>query len=273
MTLSVLMSVYINDDAEYFSRAIQSIWMDQDLKPDEIILIIDGPIKDNLKAKIDFWKNFIGDKFKIVTQNINKGLASSLNIGINLCSGEFVARMDADDISFPDRFKKQLEFLKNHDIDILGGQIVEFGRDIDDIISIRKVPTSHDDIVKFMKYRSPFSHPTIIFRRNIFVELEGYDPNIFPEDYDFYVRAYLKGLKLANLDDNLLWFRLGEDANKAIKRRWGTDYAKNELKLYQKFLNIGFYNFTTFLKVIFIKIPIRLIPFRFFKFLYFKAFR
>jgi hypothetical protein len=124
--------------------------------------------------------------------------------------------MDSDDICFKDRFEKQVEFIVKEDLDIVGGQIIEFGIDIQDIISERKVPVKHKEMVRFMKLRSPFSHPTIMFKKEVFTSLEGYDTVIFPEDYDFFVRPK-KDLKFGNVNQNILWFRLGEDRINHIK--------------------------------------------------------
>ena len=270
---SVLITVYKSDNLEHFEKSLQSIWDNQILKPNQIVLVQDGPVGDKIISVINKYKKILGDKLCFLELPVNCGLANALNQGIQECSHEIIARMDSDDICFPDRFEKQIAFFAKHDVDILGGQLIEFGKDIDDVISQRHVPLQHHDIVSFMKYRSPFSHPSIMIKKSVYEALDGYDASIFPEDYDFFVRAYLKGFKFANLEDTVLWFRMGEDRSKAIKRRWGFLYAKNEFRLYKKFYNLGFYNFVTFLKVVLFKIPIRLLPFPIYKFIYFKLLR
>lgn len=273
MKFSVLMSVYKADTPSNLESSLNSIWNLQKVKPSQIVLVQDGPVSKDIIDVILKYKINLGDKFEHLVLEKNQGLAAALNQGFKLCKHELIARMDADDISFPDRFEKQLKYLNSHNVDIVGGQIIEFGEEINDVISDRKVPINHDQIVMFMKYRSPFSHPTILFKRRVFFALKGYDTSIFPEDYDFFVRAHMKNFKFGNLDENVLWFRMGSDYSKSLKRRWGLNYAKNELKLYRKFLKIGFYNWFTFLKVVALKIPMRLIPFSLYKFLYFKLLR
>jgi glycosyltransferase involved in cell wall biosynthesis len=273
MNFSVLMSLYKFDNSSYLEAALESIWFSQTLKPSQIVLIQDGPVNQELRFVIKKYKSLIGGVFEEYVLEQNEGLASALNKGLKYCKYNLVARMDSDDICFPDRFEKQIAFFAKHDVDILGGQLLEFGKDIDDVISQRHVPLQHHDIVSFMKYRSPFSHPSIMIKKSVYEALDGYDASIFPEDYDFFVRAYLKGFKFANLEDTVLWFRMGEDRSKAIKRRWGFLYAKNEFRLYKKFYNLGFYNTVTFLKVVLFKIPIRLLPFPIYKFIYFKLLR
>jgi hypothetical protein len=100
--------------------------------------------------------------------------------------------------------------------------------------------------------------------------LNGYDTSIFPEDYDFFVRAYLAGFKLGNVKDNILYFRLGKDRSDALRRRWGLKYAIGEIKLYRKFLKIGFFNYFDYSKVLVLIIPLRILPFGIYRIIYFK---
>jgi glycosyltransferase involved in cell wall biosynthesis len=269
---SVVITVYIKEDPRFFKQSLDSI-VDQTLLPSEIVLVKDGPISDDLDLVITNFTNSHPNLVKIILIDENKGLANALNVGIQNAQYSLIARMDSDDICFRDRFEKQIEYIIKENVDIVGGQIIEFGRDIQDVISERKVPIKHQEMVRFMKLRSPFSHPTIIFKKEVFTSLEGYDTNIFPEDYDFFVRAYLSGFKFGNLNQNVLWFRLGEDRINTIKRRWGKSYAKNEYELYKKFFNLGFYNYMEFLKAVLLKIPLRILPFSIYKFVYFNVLR
>lgn len=268
--ISVVMSVYKNDDIAFFEEAVESI-LDQSYLPIEIIIVVDGAVSEEINKLLVSYEN--EKLFRIIRLLENKGLANALNVGIAEAKGNYIARMDSDDICFEDRFKKQIDFIVKENLDIVGGQIIEFGKNIEDVVSFRKVPLEHSKMINFMKTRSPFSHPTILFRREVFFDLDGYDVSIFPEDYDFFIRAYLKGFKFGNIDENVLWFRLGEDRSKAIKRRWGISYAKKEMKLYRNFLKLGFYNYQDFIKVVCIKIPLRILPFSIYKFIYFKILR
>lgn len=269
---SVVISVYFKENPIFLRQSLESV-INQTLRPNEIVLVKDGPLKEELDSLIDEYEKNYSEIFKVIALPENKGLANALNIGIKNAKNSLIARMDSDDICFNDRFEKQLKALNELDLDIVGGQITEFGKDINEVISHRIVPCEHSEIVKLLKFRSPFSHPTILFKKEVFNDLNGYDSSIFPEDYDFFVRAYLKNYKFGNVPDEVLWFRLGENKSDAIKRRWGISYARNEFNLYRKFLNINFYNYFDFLKVILLKLPIRLLPFFMFKFIYFKMAR
>ncbi|TYP97352.1 glycosyl transferase family 2 [Tenacibaculum adriaticum] len=268
--ISVVMSVYYNDNAIHFEQAVESL-LNQTYKPSEIVIVVDGCVSKELEEVIKKYNN--NDIIIIIKLSNNQGLANALNIAIRSSSHELIARMDSDDICFKDRFEKQMKFLIDNDLDFVGGQMIEFGKNLEDIVSYRRVPLKHEDIIDFMKYRAAFSHPTILFKKKVFKSLKGYDINIFPEDYDFFVRVYLGGFKMGNIDENVLWFRLGENLSEAIKRRWGKKYAINEFKLYKKFLDIGFYSKSHFIKAVLFKIPLRFLPFKLFKFLYFKLSR
>ena len=111
---SVLMSVYKNDNPHFFDLALKSIWDIQILKPTEIVLVQDGPLNDDLLFVIEQFK--IHAPVKLIKLTKNLGLGVALNEGLNHCSFDLVARMDADDISKPERFLKQIKFFKNNPV-------------------------------------------------------------------------------------------------------------------------------------------------------------
>lgn len=107
------MSVYKSEQATYLDRALHSIWTDQILKPDQIVLIKDGPLGDDLNEVVEKWRKNIPDVLDIIINLENIGLTKSLNKGLNYITGDYIARMDSDDISTPERFKLQKDFLDN----------------------------------------------------------------------------------------------------------------------------------------------------------------
>lgn len=266
---SVLMSVYYKENPIFLKKSLESL-MSQTILPAEVILVKDGKLTVDLDNTIDDFNLRYPNVFNIISLPQNRGLANALNAGLKVAKNSIIARMDSDDVCFANRFEVQINYMLANDLDIVGGQIIEFSTNIEDVVSTRKVPLDHKGIVKFMKFRSPFSHPTIVCKKKCFEILNGYDISIFPEDYDFFVRAYLAGFKFGNVKENVLYFRLGGNLSEAIKRRWGVKYAINELKLYSKFLKIGFFNYLDFIKVLIFKIPLRILPFRLYRFIYFK---
>lgn len=264
--ISVIMSVYKNDNKDHFKCAVDSL-LNQTYLPSEIIIVVDGLVNKGIDVLLKEYSKL--DVFNIIKLKKNKGLANALNTGFLESKYEFIARMDSDDICIPSRFEKQIDFFKtNKDIQILGGQIIQFKNKIEEKVLRRKLPIKHIEMISLMKTRSPFAHPTVMFKKEVMTKTQGYSTVYFPEDYDFFVRSFLHGFKFANLDENILFFRLGEDEVSSIKRRWGKEYAKSEFKLYMHFYRINFFNLFDLLKMILLKIPLRLLPFRLFKSIY-----
>ena len=174
---SVLISVYYKEIPRYLDRALQSITDDQILKPNEIVLIKDGPLTKELDEVIGKFKKKYPNLFKIVTLEKNYGLGKALNVGLENCTYELVARMDGDDISKPERFKKQIEiFQKNPKLDIVGSWIDEFiekGEEIT-VRSIRKVPETSEEIYQRLKSICAFNHPTVMYRKSKIIEVGSY---------------------------------------------------------------------------------------------------
>lgn len=273
VNFSVLITIYYKENPVFFKRAIDSILIHQTLKPSQIVIVKDGPLTIELDNIIDEYVVNNKGVFDIVSlkKNMRQGFAA--NEGGKYCKCDFIARMDADDIALPDRFEKQFKYLLDKKLDIVGGQLLEFVGDKNNIVSDRKVPITHENIISMLKYRNPISNPTVIYKKVVFDQINGYDGESFPEDYDFFVRACLKGFKFGNVKDTVLLFRLGDSMDEVLRRRHGYEYAKNEFKLLKKFYKIGFYNFYEFFKMVSLRMPVRLMPFKMFKFLYYRLLR
>ncbi len=265
MKFSVLMSIYHKEKSEYFNRAMQSIWDEQIIKPDEIVLVQDGPLTDELYKSIEKWKNKIVNVFKTILLEKNVGLGDALNIGIRHCTYELIARMDTDDISLPNRFEKQLNFFENSNIDICSSWLSEFEDDETKIKSYKKLPEDHDDIVKYAKVRCPINHPVVMYKKTAVEKAGGYQKMMLMEDYYLWGRMIVSGAKFYNIQDTLLNMRAGDSM---LQRRAGTVYAKSELKLQNEFKKIGFLSTGEYIKNLFIRVPIRLMPIGILKFVY-----
>ena len=229
MKFSVLSSLYYKEQPIYFDSCLESIWDQQTLKPAEIVLVLDGPIGEGLTKSVEHWQQKLGNILKIVTLAENVGLGKALNEGLKHCTNEWVFRMDTDDICTPDRFSKQVAFIKeNPDGVLFGGQILEFDNTPHDSAVIKTVPVTHEDIKKFAKKRCPFNHMTVAYKRSVIQELGGYQHHLFMEDYNLWLRVIGAGYKVANLPDVILFARVG---NGMHARRKGLEYIKSEKKL------------------------------------------
>ncbi|MGO2335515.1 glycosyltransferase [Providencia sp.] len=229
LKFSVLLSVYKNENAFFFNDAFESIYNSQSLKPNEIVLVQDGPLTDNLYHIIDHWKKELHDILKIVSIPSNVGLGNALNIGISHCTYDWIFRMDTDDISLPDRFEKQIKFiLNNPTISLLSANIEEFDESMSQSLGCRNLPSSLTGIKKLIKSRSPFNHVSVAFKKNDVISAGGYQHHLYMEDYNLWIRMLSSGFNAANVDEILVNVRSGTSM---IKRRKGSIYIKSEFKL------------------------------------------
>lgn len=229
MKFSVLISIYYKEKAVDFNNCLESVYTKQLLKPTEIILVADGVLTEELYQVINNWKTKLGEILQVIQlpENIGTGLAK--NIGLSKCTYEIVSIVDTDDISVPERFKLQIEFLeKNPEISIIGGQIIEFMDEIENPTGIREVPLSNNALQKYAKKQSPFNNMTITYRKADILKVGGYQHHLWMEDYNLFLRVIAEGYKIQNLPDVLVYARI---ANGMHGRRKGLGYIKSEKQL------------------------------------------
>lgn len=266
---SVLMSVYYKENPIYLRKAMESIYDNQILKPSEIVLVEDGQLTEELYQEVARQKNKLKDILKIIKLEKNSGLGKALNIGVLNCTNELIARMDTDDISMPKRFLKQINYLKEHpNIDVLGTFMSEFIDDTNNIICIKDAPI--ENIEKFMKYRDPVNHPSVILKKSKVLEAGNYQEILLNEDSYLWRRMLKKGAIFQNIPESLMYFRVSDDT---YKRRGGWKYIKAEWYLQKKYLELEVINKFEFWQNILLKSVIRLIPNWLRRFIYLKFLR
>lgn len=235
-TIAVIMSIYKNDVAEYVRLSVESI-LNQTYKDLDLYLQYDGPIKPEVDA---YLSALTDERVKIQRRAENKGLAQSLNdlLAIVMPMGyEYIARMDADDISEPERFEKQMAFLTEHpEVDVVGGAIEEI--DENGKLNGKRVvyPLSHDDCRKFFRYRDPLAHPATFFRMRYFDKVAKMNGKINtwyrPEyrknqDTMLWFDGFMSGCVFSNLHETVLHFRVAKDF---YGRRNGWKRAKQMIR-------------------------------------------
>lgn len=232
---SIVTSVYRNDNTKYVANALNSITSAQTMKPDEVILIVDGPVPEDLKNLIITISNESLGLYNVIWLPENKGLGNALRIGVEHAKNDIIARMDSDDIAAPDRFAKQMEYMEKHpECDIVGGQITEFIGTESNIVGERIVPLDNSDIYKWIKQRCPFNHMTVMFRRSRILEVGNYLDWHYNEDYYLWIRMAEAGYQFANLPDTLVNVRVGKEM---YQRRGGWKYFQSEKGLQDYMLN------------------------------------
>lgn len=228
---SVSMCVYGGDNPEFFDAAVGSI-VNQTVKPGELVLTVDGPIPAAIASVIEKYRNELSDSqipFQVVYLEKNLGHGEARRICFEHCSCDLIALMDADDLSVPDRFEKQLAvFEKNPDLSIVGGNIQEFIGTPDNCVGKRIVPETDAEIKAYMKKRCPMNQVTVMFRKADIAAVGGYIDWFCEEDYYLWLRLALAGKQFANVPENLVNVRVGEEM---YSRRGGWKYFCSEAKL------------------------------------------
>lgn len=221
--ISVLMSVYKNDDPRHFHLAVESV-INQTVPADEIILTVDGPVPEALHREIENLREQCS-YLKVFWLKENVGLGNALNYGMEQCKNSIIARMDSDDISVPKRFEKQLQrFKENSNLTIVGSYIDEFMEDPNQPISIRKVPVENKEIHAKGVIRCPFNHPSVMFRKEDILAVGGYKEVYLFEDYYLWIRLLEHGCVCENIPEILVHLRVG---NGMLNRRRGKKYFES----------------------------------------------
>ena len=253
---SVLLSLYAKESPTFLASSLDSIFH-QTLLPDEIILVKDGPLTVELDAIVsDYAARY--PILKVIPLPQNQGLGKALNEGLKHCSYDIVARMDTDDISKPDRFEKQIAvFHKHPELDLVGAWIDEFEEDIHHVISTRKLPERHEDVMSYATRRNPVNHPVVMFRKSAVLAAGGYQHFPLFEDYFLWVRMLKNGAKFYNIQESLLYFRTSPNM---FKRRGGWKYAMDEVRFQNVMRKMKMITWGRFLMNVAIRFPVRIMP-------------
>lgn len=248
--VAVIMSIYSGDKLSYIKNALESIFI-QDGVSLAVFLSIDGEVKTEIYEYLDLLKITSSKVLYIYKNNDNKGLATRLNELVFEVSKQehfkYIARMDADDLCAPNRLVTQCGFLEqNSEIDIVGSDVIEIDDEGNEIF-YKKMKSSHEELVCDLIRRCPFNHPTVMFRNSVFTrdKLRYIDGMKNTQDYYLWVDCLAQGLKFANINKPLLFFRVNSDfhsrrgLNKAKNDFNSRIYAMKKLKLFS-LRNLGY---------------------------------
>ena len=238
---SVSMCVYEKDNPEHFRTALESI-LNQTVKPSEVVLVVDGPVTEEIDSVIRDYEN--NTTFVVERLPVNQGHGNARRIGLQRCSNDIVALMDADDISSPNRFEQQLAiFGTEPNVSVVGGNITEFVGEPNNIVAARNVPKTDAEIKAYMKTRCPMNQVTVMFKKADVEAVGGYIDWYCEEDYYLWLRLMLGGYGFANVTSTLVNVRVGQDM---YQRRGGWKYFKSEARLQKLMLDkkiIGIANY------------------------------
>jgi glycosyltransferase involved in cell wall biosynthesis len=251
---SLLMPVYDGDRPEYIGRALRSAVDDQTVPPDQVVIVRDGPVRDEITRCLDEFRrsSLVPVTFVPVQRG---GLGPALDQGLAASWFDVVARMDADDVAMPHRFEVELPLIQ--DADIVGAGLLEFVADTDHIVGQRVPPTDPAQIQRYARMHDPFNHPTVVYRRHAVLEAGGYGDLPLMEDYALFARMLGAGARPVNVAEPLVFYRVGPDA---FKRRGGTGLLRSELRLQREFRRRGFVSPPEYLRNVLVRGGYRLIP-------------
>ena len=228
--ISVIMSTY-KEDERLLRESIESI-LNQTYRDFEYIIILDYPDNDVHKSVIEEYA-LKDDRIHFYINEKNMGLTDSLNRGLSLCHGEYIARMDADDISLPDRLERQMKYLEKNHYDLIGGITEMINENGSLLYSIKSVPTDPKKINKALRYSQCIAHPTWLGRKEVFEKNAGYRHMPLCEDYDFTLRAVLNGFVVSNLNEAVLKCRMTSNSisrSNLFEQYLYMSYITNEYK-------------------------------------------
>ena len=228
--ISVIMSTY-KEDERLLRESIESI-LNQTYRDFEYIIILDYPDNDVHKSVIEEYA-LKDDRIHFYINEKNMGLTDSLNRGLSLCHGEYIARMDADDISLPDRLERQMKYLEKNHYDLIGGITEMINENGSLLYSIKSVPTDPKKINKALRYSQCIAHPTWLGKKEVFEKNAGYRHMPLCEDYDFTLRAVLNGFVISNLNDAVLKYRMTSNSisrSNLFEQYLYMSYITNEYK-------------------------------------------
>ena len=231
---AVLMPLWGKDRAERVEQAVVSATEGQQLRPDLLILTVDGPLTPELEELVKRVEAGAHGPATVLRHSAHRGVAAALQDGLESSPYELVARADADDLCRPERFALQIPRMQAEGLDLLGGAMREFSDRIGPGEGpLRTRPLTHAEITAYLPRHSPFHHPTMVLRRSTVLAVGGYRDLPLLEDYWLWERMMLGGARMANLPDVLVDYRVDEHL---FARRGGWRLFASDLRLQRRFV-------------------------------------
>lgn len=255
---SVLLPVYAGDAAHRVRRAIASVTVDQSVPPAQLVIVRDGPVGEDIEAVLSEAERNPDHRADVLRLPAGVGLAEALDAGLELCRYDVVARMDADDVALPERFERQLALLVEG-YDIVGSAIAEIGDDETRRLASRPVPVTHREIMAQLGFRTPFNHPSVMYRASAVRAAGGYRGVPDMEDYWLWARMLHGGSLGANVPDVLVLYRVSDGA---YARRGGRRMLLAELRLQRRLLGAHYLGPLAFGRNVLVRGAYRLVPTR-----------
>jgi len=268
-TLTALIPVHGGVDAGHFARALDSIAA-QTRRPDEVLVIEDGPLGEALTEVLDDFSASQPGFVRRIAFPVNRGPGAAAAAGIEAARGDVVARLDSDDIALPRRFEVQLRHLEETGCDVVGASMLEFEGDETNVIGVRRLPQTHEEIARYARTRSPINQPAVMMRRDAVLAAGNYVEIGLVEDYDLWARMLAHGARMSNVDEPLVLFRCSPAM---YARRGGLQHLRAEWVLQRRLRDSGLIGPVRRWWNLVVRIGFRLLPTRLLRTVYGRIFR
>jgi len=233
-TVSVLLPVHAGIDPAHLARALDSISR-QSLAPTEVVVVEDGPLDDGHHDALATATSGLPTVVREVLP-VNRGAGVANQAGLLRCTGAWVLKADADDVSLPPRLERLLALATETGADVCGAAMSEFRDAEDNIVSLRTPPLTHAAIARRMRWNNPMNHPTTLYRTDRARRAGGYGDLRYMQDYDLFARMLSQGARFANLAEPLVLFRAGDAV---FRRRRSPEMRRCEWQLQRNLQEYG----------------------------------
>lgn len=234
---TAIMSIFNRDDLNnLFYETVNSV-IKNSIKPNYFYIIVDGPVSQKFKKKIIKVQN----KYKIIKifwLKKNIGEAKAINKILPKVLTEWIVKVDGDDFNYPDRFQELKKYMVKG-YDLIGSNICEVNEK-NRILYKKKTPSHFQQIKRYSKFRNPFNHMTVAFKKVSFLKVGGYPDIYLKEDYALWALFIKNKFKLINIDKVLVRAKINDNF---YLRRGGLKYIISEIKLQKHLVNCGINNF------------------------------
>lgn len=238
-SISVVLCTYAGECADNLDAAIKSMLV-QSRVPDELLVVLDGEVQQAQHDVINRYAEKYPQVVRTVRSSKNIGRGAIRNLGVDSAEGNFVAIMDSDDLSLPERLDKQEKLFDSTDVDIVVGWQTEFRQQPSNIVATKRCPPTHDAIKKSLKFRCLVPNPSVMIKKEIFQVVGGYGEfrNI-NEDHDLFIKLSLHGATFGVVNEPLINVRISDEQR---KRRSGVALLRDDLRFRLSLYRRGYYN-------------------------------
>ena len=226
--VSVVVNVWGGDEPASLKRSLSSI-SSQRLRPDEVVVVVDGPISTEIEEEIQRFRNEATFPARTIYIQSPKGLWNARNVGIGEAEHEIVALHDADDVMHPERLQFQTKAIVENGLDVLGSPVYEFDSVQERILGVRSLARS-DQLSRKMIWQNVVNHSSVTLRKSVIIGVGGYRNVHLAEDYDLWLRLIFAGKNVSCTEEILQAFSV--DSNLS-KRRGGAKFISSEIALHR----------------------------------------